>query len=230
MIAISYDLTDEPLGWNCYYISVWQLLPAFPYPGHPNMPFIPCGFGDNWLLRNPSPAAISTQRITILVEAIRDLKKTRPRRQARVLLNGDLRVKCFFLFPAANDSHSASAVHHTAWANNDVRLHVYGWLSRCFSLRSTEYVLPNIAFSSIFCCRSTPYSVLRIVLLSFCLGIAMHFTPSKRQHLRPEDVGIGHLAQRFCRIGISSHIVTHSRPPSLTKDITSPPELPWKRR
>ena len=35
----------------------------------------------------------------------------------------------FFFFPAANDSHSASAVHHTAWANNNVRLHVYGAVS-----------------------------------------------------------------------------------------------------
>ena len=95
MSAISYDLTDESLGRDCYCCLTAS--PAFPYPGHPKMPFIPCGFGDNWLLRNPSPAAISTQQITILIQAIRDLNKTRPRRQARVL-NGDLRVKCFFFF------------------------------------------------------------------------------------------------------------------------------------
>lgn len=93
MSAISYDLTDESLGWNCYCL----IASSFPHPGHLKMPFIPCGFGDNWLLRNPSPAAISTQQITILIGAIRDLNKTRPRRQARVL-NGDLRVKCFFFF------------------------------------------------------------------------------------------------------------------------------------
>ena len=88
----------------------------------------------------------------------------------------------FFLFPAANDSHSASAVHHTAWANNDVRLHVYGWLSRFFFLYG---VLPNIAFSVISCC--TAYRILFIAVL-FCLGIAVHLL-CQRQHLRPEDVG-----------------------------------------
>lgn len=123
------------------------------------MPLIPCGFGDNWLLRNPSPAAISTQRITILVQAIRDLKKTRPRRQARVL-NGDLRVKCFFLFlrPMITILQAPS-----------ITLHGPIMMSGCmFTVVITvlflDGVLPNIAFSVISCCRSTPYFSVNSVL------------------------------------------------------------------
>ena len=60
--------------------------------------------------------------------------------------------------------------------------------------------------------------VLRIILSWNCRAFNLSNPAGRR--------GEFYLAQRFCRIGISSHIVTYF----LTKVITSPPELPWKRR
>lgn len=178
------------------------------------MPFIPCGFGGNWLLWRHSPAAFLPSKSP----SSSGTYETSTRQTDR-MLHGDLRVKYFFFFLQPMITVLQAPAHHTAWANDDAAMHVDGG----WDISILCFWLPNIAFISVFLL----YRILMyhdIILSWKCRA----FHSVKRQHSGRKTWEIDHLAQRFCRIGISSHIITSSKP-SLMKVITSPPEL-LKRR
>ena len=141
------------------------------------MPFIPCGFGGNWLLWRHSPAAFLPSKSP----SSSGTYETSTRQTDR-MLHGDLRVKCFFFFLRPMITVLQAPAHHTAWANDDAAMHVDGG----WDISVLCFWLPNIAFISVFLLYRT------LMYHDIILSWNCHaFHSVQKTAFRLEDVGNG---------------------------------------